>query len=180
MVFTGSMHRPEDIMTESRHSRRALLTGALAGAAALTGLVGCRPDDPTPNAVASPQPLRPLLAGTLDLVARYQATVSMQPSLAYRLAPLLAECQAHATALAQAMGQPATAAASGGPGPSASPTGLAASVPADPVDALAALRTVEQTGRGDATNACLAAPAEHAALLGAIVASRACHLEVLV
>ena len=49
----------------------------------------------------------------------------------------------------------------------------------DPAAAVVALRAAEQAGQADASTACLAATAEHAALLGSIAACRATHVEVL-
>ncbi len=153
-------------------SRRALLTG-LAGFAAGAALAGCWPLAKKPQAQPSAHPLTPTLAGTAALIDRYQATIAAVPDLAGRLQPLLADHQAHLNALRSAMGLPSPSPApSGGAGPSAS-------VAADAVAAVAALRTAEQAAQADAGRACLAAAAEHAALLGSITACRATHVEVL-
>ncbi|OLE21809.1 MAG: hypothetical protein AUG44_26465 [Actinobacteria bacterium 13_1_20CM_3_71_11] len=113
------------------------------------------------------------LAGALALVDRYQATVAAYPDLAERLQPLLADHQAHVDALRRAMGTPS---------PTASPSAGGSAAPGvadDPAAAVVALRAAEQAGQADASTACLAAAAEHAALLGSIAACRATHVEVL-
>jgi hypothetical protein len=148
--------------------RRVVLAGGLAGAAAT--LAGCwKPggNGAKPDAKSSAHTLTAVLAGTLALVARYDATIAAQPTQAARLAPLRAEHWAHVTALYTAMGRPA---------PSAAPSPAASGAPPA---TLPALRTAERTAQSDAVAACLAAPAQYAELLGSIAASRACHLEVL-
>jgi hypothetical protein len=153
-------------------SRRALLTG-LAGLAAGAALAGCWPLSKKPDAHPSPHPLTPVVAGTVALVDRYQATIAAVPSLAGRLQPLVADHRAHLDALRSAMGLAS---------PSPTPSGAASpstSVAPDPAAALAALRTAEQAAQADAGRACLAAAAEHAALVGSIAACRATHVEVL-
>jgi hypothetical protein len=149
-----------------------VLTGGLlagAGLAGLAGLSGCLGDD-EPKA-AKPDPLRPLLAGTLALRERYDATAARHPDLAARLTPLRADHDAHAKALKAALapGAPTTS-----PSPTPSP-----SVPASAADALAALVTAEQQAQQAAAKACLAAPAATATLLGAIAACRATHQAAL-
>jgi hypothetical protein len=167
MVFTV----PMDVRPGTGHPRRAVLA-TLVSAAAGTTLSGCwgsvRPAGPP-----KPHPLEPTLAGTLTLVGRYQTTISTYADLGERLGPLLENHRAHVDALRRAMGTP---------NPTGSPTvsaSAAVSVAADPAAALAELRTAEQTGQTEASTACLAAAAEHAALLGSIAACRATHVEVL-
>ena len=153
-------------------SRRALLVG-LTGAAAGAALAGCWPLSKKPQAHPSAHPLTPVVAGTVALADRYQATITALPALAARLQPLAADHRAHLDALRAAMGVAS---------PSPAPSGAidpSASVAPDPATALAALRTAEQTGQADAARACLAAAAEYAALLGSIAACRATHVEVL-
>jgi hypothetical protein len=137
-------------------------------------LAGCRRPGsgragPRPH--ASPDPLQPLLAGALDLVNRYDATIAGQPSLAPRLAPLRAEHWTHVTAFAAALGRPVPSGAAS-PSPSAGP-------PGDARAALAALRGAEKAAQASAAAACLTAPAGEAALIGSVAACRATHLELL-
>ncbi len=133
---------------------------------------GCGPFGSDPPAGAQTSPLAPVLAGTVQLISGYQATLVTQPGLADRLNPLLADHQAHARALLAAMGQPTAAA-------TASPSVTPSAVPADPTAALAQLRTAEAAAQADAVTACVAAPAGNAALLGSIAACRATHVEAL-
>jgi len=158
------------VFTVPMKSRRAVLVTAVGAGAGLV-VSGCwgRSAPVTPK----PHPLAPALVGALALVDRYQATVATYPDLGERLQPLLADHQAHVEALRRAMGTP---------GPTASPSASASAAPSvatDPAAAVVALRTAEQAGQADATTACLAAAAEHAALLGSIAACRATHVEVL-
>jgi hypothetical protein len=109
-------------------------------------------------------------------VRTYDRALAAHPELAGRLAPVRANHLEHATALARLTGAPAPGASatgtpSAGPAPTASPT--------DAIGTLAALRAAEQTGQRAATQACLAAPAARAALVGSIAAARAAHQEVL-
>jgi hypothetical protein len=141
---------------------------AVAGAAVAGPLAGCGlfdRDEPE-----RPDPLDPLLDSTVRLAARYDATIAAQPDLAERLTPLRDAHQAHAKALAQLIGRPASRLS---PSPAASTPG------ADAATALAQLRVAEKAAQDEATAACLAAPADRTALLGSIVAARATHQEVL-
>jgi hypothetical protein len=144
---------------------------AVAGAAVTGPLAGCGlfdRDDPK-----RPDPLDPLLDSTVRLVGRYDAAIAAQPELAERLTPLRDAHQAHAKALAQLIGRPASRLSpSPAPAGSSPPGGDAAAT-------LAELRIAEKTARDEATAACLAAPADRTALLGSIVAARATHQEVL-
>jgi hypothetical protein len=152
--------------------RRRVLTGGLLAGAGLTGLAtlsGCFGDS-EPKA-ARPDPLRPVLAGTLALRALYDATAARHPDLAARLTPLRADHDAHARALKAALASPAPTTS---PSPTPSP-----SIPPAAADALAALVTAEQQAQQAAAKACRAAPAATATLLGAIAACRATHQAVL-
>ena len=165
MVFTVRMRSGEA-------GRRAVLAGLAGGAAALA-LAGCPSTANRPVGRPAPHPLTPMVAGTAALIDRYQATIGGYPDLGTRLQPLLTDHRAHLDALRAAMGTPVS---------SASPTASAsasASVAADPAAALTALRAAEQAASADAAAACLAGPADHAALLGSISACRATHVEVL-
>ncbi|MBX6356299.1 MAG: hypothetical protein IRZ05_10665 [Micromonosporaceae bacterium] len=115
-------------------------------------------------------PLDPLLAATVRLAAEYDAVIAAQPALAERLTPLRDAHRAHAKALAQLIGRPASSL-------SASP--VPSSPPGDPSAALAHLQAAEKAGQDQAAAACLAAPADRTALLGSITAARATHQEVL-
>jgi len=146
---------------------------ALVGAAGLTGC-GLFEDEPDP----APDLITPLIAGALELAARYDAAVAIAPELAERLRPIAEAHRAHAAELARvtrtalptltAVTPAATAAVSPG---SASAQRRAA--------VLHGLREAEQAGRDAARTACAEAPAEQAALLGSIAAARATHLEIL-
>jgi hypothetical protein len=166
MVFTVPMEpRPAQ-----GYSRRGVLTTMLCGAAGLT-LSGCWGADR--SAPPKPHPLASTLAGALALLDQYQATVATYADLGDQLQPLLSDHRAHIDAVRRAMGIRSPAA---GPSPSAS---ASAGVPSDPAAALTALQAAEKAGQDEATGACLAAPPEHAALIGSIAACRATHVEVL-
>ncbi|MBX7268425.1 hypothetical protein KIF24_22015 [Micromonospora sp. Llam7] len=147
-----------------------LRVGALlalgAAAAPLTGCGLLDRDAPPP----APDPLTPLVDESLRLAAGLRAAAVAHPDLSARLLPLAEAHEAHAVELARVAGvatiAPATASATGAP-------------PADRPATLSALRQAERDGRDSATRACLAAPAERAALLGSVAAARATHLEAL-
>ena len=166
MVFTVPVRK----RVAGPASRRAVL-GGLAGAAAAVALGGCWPARDKPAARATPHPLAPVVAGTLAMIDRYQATMTAYPDLSTRLTPLLADHRANLDALRRAMGTPS---------PSATASASAsASVAPDPAGAVAALHAAEQAGQAGAAAACLAAVADYAPLLGSIAACRATHVEVL-
>jgi hypothetical protein len=142
-------------------ARRSLLA---AGVAALAAACTEPPEPPAPD------PLEPLLAGTVALADRYDATIATVPTLAARLTPLRDAHRSHAVDLARMIGKPLPSGTPAPPSPSAS---------ADPAGAAAALRTAEQQAQRAAVDACLAAPARRAPLLGSIAACRATHAEVL-
>lgn len=134
-------------------------------------LAGCDLFESEPEPTASPDPLAPLLTGALELAALHETAIAAYPELADRLTPVLEAHRAHATELARLTG-------AGTPSPAASSP--AAPPPTGDVKAtLAALRGAEQKGQKAAADACVAAPAERAALLGSISAARATHLEVV-
>jgi hypothetical protein len=151
--------------------------GALASAVGAAALGGCGvfdQDEPRPE---PPDPLAPLLADTVGLVARYDAALAAHPDLAARLGPVRQAHAAHAAELARLIGAPTP-----GPSPSGAAPAPATGSPGAPADArgtLAALRAAEVGGRRAAAAACLAAPPERAALLGSIAAARATHAEAL-
>ncbi|GAA1759383.1 hypothetical protein [Luedemannella helvata] len=157
-----------------RPTRRGLLRGAgalalgavVAPAVVVPTLAGCSTggdEIEIPGAAA----LADLVAGTADLVGRYDAVIAAYPALAARLTPLRDNHRAHLEALAStlALEQPAPSAQQAPPG------GQSA--------ALSNLAAAEKSGRADAVGACLAAPARLAPLLGSIAAARASHQEVL-
>jgi hypothetical protein len=158
-----------NVVNDPRYSRRAVLRAAtaVAGVVATGPLAGCGLFEDEPE---HPDALDPLLAATVGLVARYDAAIAGQPSLAERLTPLRNAHQAHAKALAQLIGRPASR---------LSPSAAPASSAADAADTLVELRAAEKTGQDEAAAACLAAPAGRTALLGSITAARATHQEVL-
>ncbi|MEJ3744045.1 hypothetical protein WEI85_12210 [Actinomycetes bacterium KLBMP 9797] len=144
------------------------------GAVAAAPLAGCELlDGGDPAPVVSPDPLAPLLAEALDLAGRHEAAIAAYSALAARLTPVAEAHREHAAELARITGTPL----SGASPPAA--TGSPAPPAGDAKATLAALRAAEQTGQKNATAACLAAPADRAALLGSIAAARATHLEVV-
>jgi hypothetical protein len=149
-------------------TRRSLLTAAVAGlglgATAACGIFDREPPDPP-----VPDPLEPLLAGTIALADRYDATIAAQPTLATRLTPLRDAHRTHATELARLIGKPLPSASAATPSPG----------PSEAAAVVAALRTAEQQAQKAAADACLAAPAKRAPVLGSIAAGRATHVEVL-
>lgn len=149
---------------------RAAARSGLAAATAY-GLGGCGIFDGGPEPPApTPDPLRPLLTGALELAARYEAAIAAYPQLTDRLTAIRDAHRAHADALARLIGAPTPLPTDPSDGPTPA---------ADPKATLAALRAAEQDGRAAATQACLDAPAGRAALVGSIAAARASHAEVL-
>lgn len=145
-----------------RTRRRALLRAVVGAAVAAPALAACdlfEPDPPPP-----PDPLTGFHTQTLALVTLYEAA---GPGFAV----IRDAHRAHADAIAKIM-YPAPAGASPA-APSAGPTA------APPSPAPASLRQAEQAAWQQAVEACLAAPAARATLLGEIAAARACHLEAL-
>ncbi|MFC7550201.1 hypothetical protein [Plantactinospora sp. GCM10030261] len=158
----------------ARFSRRRVLRGAAllaltVGAGSATGC-GLLDDDPAPE--PTPDALLPLLAEALDLAGRHETAAAAFGALAARLGPIAETHRAHADELARLTGTPPP---SGGPSGTPTPAPPAGSAAA----ALADLRAAEQRARSTAAEACLAAPADRAALVGSIAAARACHAEVL-
>jgi hypothetical protein len=137
------------------------------GAAATVPLAGCGLFESEPE---RPDPLDPLLAATVGLVAQYDAAIAGQPSLVERLTPLRDAHRAHAKALARLIGRPASR---------LSPSAAPASPAVDAAATLVELSTAEKIGQQQATDACLAVPADRTALLGSITAARASHQAVL-
>lgn len=156
-------------------SRRTVLAGGLVSGAAVgaaVALAGCQLGDQDDK---KPDPLEPVLTGTLALKATYDATVARYAQLSTRLVHLRADHDAHIAALNAALGRTG----SGKPSRSASPSVPAAPVP-DTVDAaMSALATAEKQAQQSVTAACLTAPDRHATLLGSIAACRATHVAVL-
>lgn len=167
-----------DEMTQNGRTRRAVLMTAIGGGA-LAGAAGCGllgGGDSDTGSSSKPNPLLPALAGTLALIDTYTATVAAQPTLAGKLDPLLTDHRAHVTALRAAIGGSAPAAT----GPATGSPSPGGTVPDDPAEALAAVRSVERAARDATVRDCLAAEPPYASLLGSIAACRSCHLEVLV
>ena len=177
-------------------SRRTLIIAA--GGLAASVLTGCQSGDPPPQWHPAPDRLLPLLAATIALVERYDATIKAVPSLADRLTPLRDDHKAHVVALARELGldeqaplagvtiPPApTPSVSGVPstGPTsprpANPSRSAFTPPSDPAAALGVLAGDEKSAQAAAETECLAAPSYRAALLGSIAACRASHREAL-
>jgi hypothetical protein len=158
------------------YSRRAVLAGA-AGAAGLA-VAGCGASSTTFGGTTAtwysgPDPLRPLLVGTMALAARYEATIAAVPALATRLTPLRDAHRAHVQALVREMGLV------GKPLPRDVPSPSASATPSEPTTALAALATAEKAGQQAAAEACVSAPSYRALLLGTIAGCRASHVEAL-
>jgi hypothetical protein len=171
MVFTVRVR-----WADEGHSRRAILAATATLAAA--GLTGCDLGDPPPRWHPAPDALLPLLAATIRLADRYDATIAAMPALAGRLTPLRDNLRAHVIALAREMGIDERSPAAT-PLPSVSAGVPAGSAPADEAAALAELAEAEKLGQALAEQACLAAPGFRAALLGSITACRATHMEAL-
>jgi hypothetical protein len=141
--------------------RRALLRAVVGAAMAAPALAACdlfKPDPPPP-----PDPLMDFYLETLALAALYEA--DRRPLTA----PIRDAHKAHAAALAAIMYPPPA------PASSAPASTAPSQAPSNP----AAIREAEQKAWQKAVDACLAAPAERATLLGEIAVARACHLEVL-
>jgi hypothetical protein len=152
-------------------SRRTVLRAGALAAVAVTPLTGCELLDRQSDAPPA-DPVAPLVASAQDLAARYDTAILAHPPLADRLRPVADAHRAHAAELARVAGIT----------PSPASTAPSTSGPAAAVDersVLAELRAAEQEGREAARQACLAAPADRAVLLGSIAAARASHLEVL-
>jgi len=158
----------------AQSTRRTFLRGmvgvvgaGVVGGLAAGSLTGC--DAVTGGRDDEPHALDGFLAATVAMGDLYTDTITAQPALAPTLTPLRDAHQAHASALAGAMGREVPAA----------PATTAAPDPSDPTAARAALTAAESTGRDEAVTACLASAPRLAALLGSIAAARASHLEVL-
>jgi hypothetical protein len=148
-------------------ARRALLTGAVAGAAGVL-VAACTPLTGSDDAAVPPadtDPLEPLLAAELALVASYDAVIAAKPAQAARLKPLRADHAAHAQAL-KARLDPRR-------------SNAVAAATTVQVSTVTALADAEQAAMDGATAACLAATGERAALLASIAACEASHLAVL-
>ncbi|MEU4561718.1 hypothetical protein AB0F72_25325 [Actinoplanes sp. NPDC023936] len=162
MVLTGAVR-----MSDSGHTRRRILTATGAIVAATT-LAGCGLFDDEPEPAPAPDPLQPVLDEALALASAYDRAIQAQADLSERLTPLAADHRAHAAELATLIG-------------AALPSGAAAAPPAaaPAAPSLAQLRESELAAQKTATAACLAAPAERAALVGSIAACRATHASAL-
>ncbi len=150
-------------------TRRVFLRTALglAGAGTLGALAGC---DILGGGELPPPPdeLAGFIAATVALGDRYDAVIKALPDLAKRLEPIRDAHRAHVTALTDAIG---------GPAPSNTPARQ--SDPGAAAAALAGLAEAERTARDEAIDACMAASARLAPLLGAIAAARASHAEAV-
>ncbi|MDQ1658788.1 MAG: hypothetical protein QOD41_3871 [Cryptosporangiaceae bacterium] len=155
-------------------SRRAVLTAATAaGIAAATSacdrLTGSGAAAVPP---AQPDPLEPLLAAELGLVAGYEAAIARFPGLAGKLGPIRDEHRKHAQAIRATLDPRRQTAAPGDAKP-------AAAAGASAEAATAALAAEERAAAGRAAQACVTAGPERAALLASISASEAVHAVVL-
>ncbi|WP_236047580.1 hypothetical protein [Paractinoplanes ovalisporus] len=154
-------------MSITGYSRRRVLGATVAGVAT-TALSGCGLFDDEPAPPEQPDPLQPLLDEAVALAASYDRAVAAQPGLASRLTPLAEDHRTHAAEISRLIGKTPPSA-----GPSASPPVGA------PAETIATLRSAEQAAQKSAVALCRAAPAERAALIGSIAASRATHAEAL-
>ncbi|CAN5350755.1 lipoprotein [soil metagenome] len=179
-------------------SRRRLLASASlsAGAGLFGGLLsGCtggeRMAAPAPTTDPPPDPLEPVLTGSLGMVGAYDAAIAAHPSLAGRLVPLREQTIEHVRALQLALALPTTA-------PSAAPTtstaltasstptasapvtpsvnSTASAPPTEaPASTLANLRAQLAQSRAATAQLCLTTTAQRAPLLGSLSAAGACH-----
>jgi|GEM_PF-5111392 len=154
-------------MPSSNLPRRGVLAGGLA-AAVLAGLAGCRDSDEG----QAPNPLLPVRADSLALLAAYDATLRRHPRLTGRLTPLRTDHHRHVQAIERHLG-------SATPSGSAAPSPSAGTVPADADAALRALSEAEKQAEQRARQRALSVPAEYATLVAAITACRASHVEAL-
>lgn len=155
--------------SETGHTRRRLLGGAVLGAVSLAP-AGCGLfDDDEPAPPAAPDPLQPLLDEAVALATAYDRAVVTQPRLTARLAPLAADHREHAAELARLIGTP----------PPSAVASVAPAASSSPSVTVADLRTAEQAAQRNAAAACRQAPADRATLLGSIAACRATHAEAL-
>jgi len=159
----------------ARIGRRTALGGAGLIALALAGCTAQpKVAKPTASALAG-DPLAPLYRETLSLITTYGRAAAATPALAGLLAPLEDDHRRHAVALAAAIGIVAPTL----PPPIAAGSPATAVPPAGTGPQRATLAAAERTARNSAIAACLAAPADRAAVLGSIAACRASHVEVL-
>ncbi|GAA3518799.1 hypothetical protein [Actinocatenispora rupis] len=148
--------------------RRGVLLGGLAAVVTAAGLAGCTDTEKPPP----PSPVLPVLAGSRELVAAYDAVLVRHADLADRLAALRADHRRHVQELTKRLG-------------SATPSASASATPSTPVvpdgadAAVAMLLAAERRAQQDGTTACLSAPAEYATLFGSVAACRASHVAVL-
>jgi hypothetical protein len=158
IVFTGPVRNTDHGAATRRDLLRLVGAGVSAGVLSGCGLFDRTEPQPAPD------PLLPLLAQTRALVAAYDGFLQDHPDRAARLQPLRETHAAHVTALAAVVVQLS-------PAPSASPSAAPATI--------GALKTLESAGATSAYDACLAASAGRATLLGEIAAARATHVVVL-
>ncbi|PZS32222.1 MAG: hypothetical protein DLM59_08595 [Pseudonocardiales bacterium] len=155
-------------------TRRRFLAGSLrvlGGGTALVAASACDPlgrSGPRPRRSPSPgpDPLLELLAAERALLSQYDVVLARFPA-APGAAAVRADHAAHVDALRALVHAPAAAS----PAP-VSPPGTTAA-------AVAMLRAAETSAAARATDACLAAPAARAALLGSIAACETAHLVLL-
>jgi hypothetical protein len=164
MVLTDPMG-----ITGNGYTRRRVLGGTAGATLSMTALAGCGPfvNGPEPDKAADP--LQPVLDEALALAAAYDRAVVAQPGLGTRLTPLAADHRAHATELANVIGEKVPSVA-----PSVPPAPAS-----DAAGTVAGLRNAEQAAQKTAAAACRQAPAARAALVGSIAACRATHAEAL-
>ncbi|MFJ4619265.1 hypothetical protein [Streptomyces sp. NPDC088812] len=182
---------PPPPRTLSGPRRRTLLASAVG--AALLASCSSDGDSGGDGSDGGPSAAERARAGaardSAGLVARYDAVLSVHPTLLGQLAPLRAEVVEHMTAFGGAAGQPASpsaspsssAAASSPASPSASASGASSPAAVPPVegDALAGLAAAERTLADQRLAALAAVPGELARLLASVAAAGAAHAYLL-
>lgn len=145
--------------------------GLAAGCAAISargvGALGT-PPGPLPDVAV----LRDAIAGERVLIARYRAVLAREPAMGGLLSPILAEHQAHLTALSARLVDPRAARS---PAPSASPP----TPPPGPAADLAWLRGAERAFAGALLSRLGPAPPSLAQLMASIAASELTHAAAL-
>ncbi|MFF3502904.1 hypothetical protein [Streptomyces sp. NPDC003247] len=181
------MSFPPPPRTLSGPRRRTLLASAVGAAL----LASCSSDgdsggDGSDGSPSAAERARARAArDSAGLVARYDAVLSVHPTLVGQLAPLRAEVVEHLTAFGGAAGQSASPspspAASSSASPSASASGASSPAAVPPVegDALADLAAAERTLADQRLAALAAVPGELARLLASVAAAGAAHAYLL-
>lgn len=150
-------------------TRRWLLTAA--GSAAVVVAAGCYRGEPIPE--AGPDPLEPLIAAELALMATYDQIIARSPAVAARLTPVRADHAAHLDALRARIDPRRLSAlpASAAPSPVIAPSTVAATMTKLVESEIAAAQRIGVV--------CLESNGELAETLASIAASEASHVVAL-